>query len=139
VNRELEGKEYDEVALLVDRDRAIRFAEAIGDADRRYRDGEAPIVPPTFPTVIQLLGSARVVGDPDLGVDYSRVVHGGQEFEWDRPIRVGDRLAARPRIERIAAKGGNEFLTIATEVRDSAGELVVVARSTLISRGTAAP
>jgi N-terminal half of MaoC dehydratase len=137
VNRELEGKEYEEIALAVDRDRVVGFAEAIGDPDPRYREGEAPIAPPTFPTVLQLFGSAQVVADSDLGLDYSRVVHGGQEFEWRRPIRVGDRLAAHPRIERIAAKGGNEFLTVETEIRDTAGDLVAVARSTLISRGTA--
>ena len=67
------------------------------------------------------------------------VVHGEQEFDYVRPIRIGDKLAVRPGIADIQAKGSNEFLTIEAEVTDEAGERVLMARSTLISRGTAAP
>jgi acyl dehydratase len=87
--------------------------------------------------VVGILASAQIVVDPELGMDYSRVVHGEQSFEWRRPIVVGDRLRATPRIADVYAKGPNEFLVIEAEVRVTDGEVVCVARSTLLSRGTA--
>jgi acyl dehydratase len=145
LNHELKGKEYQEVTFEVERDRVIRFADAIGEQDPRYRDPEAAqaagfpeqLAPPTFPTVMQIMTSGQVVLDQELGLDYSRVVHGEQEYEWRRPIVVGDVLKAIPRLADIYARGPNEFLTIEAEITDANGQVVCVARTTLLSRGTA--
>jgi acyl dehydratase len=145
LNHELKGKEYQEVTFEVERDRVIQFADAIGDQDPRYRDPEAAkpagfpeqLAPPTFPTVMQIMTSGQVVLDQELGLDYSRVVHGEQEYEWHRPIVVGDVLKATPRLADIYARGPNEFLIVEAEITDANGEVVCVARTTLLSRGTA--
>jgi acyl dehydratase len=145
LNHSLKGKTYQEIELEVDRDRVTQFALAVGEDDPRFLDAEAAraegfpdqVAFPTFPTVVGILASAQIVVDPELGMDYSRVVHGEQSFEWRRPIVVGDRLRATPRIADVYAKGPNEFLVIEAEVRDTDGEVVCVARSTLLSRGTA--
>jgi acyl dehydratase len=145
LNHELKGKEYREVTFEVERGRVGQFADAIGEQDPRYRDPEAAsgagfpeqLAPPTFPTVMQIMTSGQVVVDQDLGLDYSRVVHGEQEYEWRRPIVVGDVLKATPRIADIYARGPNEFLVIEAVITDADGEVVCVARSTLLSRGTA--
>jgi hypothetical protein len=136
LNRELIGKEYESIAFEVDRERVVQFADAIGDPDPRYR-AEEPIAPPTFSTVMQIATGGQVVLDEELGLDYTRVVHGEQEYVIERPLRAGDSLTARPRIADIYAKGPNEFLVYEIEIRDSGGDLVVTGRSTLISRGTA--
>ena len=73
LNTALVGKEYDEVPFEVERERIVQFADAIGDPDPRYRS-EQPIAPPTFPTVMQIATGGQVVLDPELGLDYSRVV-----------------------------------------------------------------
>jgi acyl dehydratase len=145
LNQSLKGKTYQEIELEVDRDRVTQFALAVGEDDPRFLDAEAAraegfpdqVAFPTFPTVVGILASAQIVVDPELGMDYSRVVHGEQSFEWRRPIVVGDRLRATPRIADVYAKGPNEFLVIEAEVRVTDGEVVCVARSTLLSRGTA--
>jgi acyl dehydratase len=145
LNQSLKGKTYQEIELQVDRDRVTRFALAVGENDARFLESEAAraegfpdqVAFPTFPTVVGILASAEIVVDPELGMDYSRVVHGEQAFEWRRPIVVGDRLRATPRIADVYARGPNEFLVIEAEVRDAEGEVVCVARSTLLSRGTA--
>jgi acyl dehydratase len=145
LNESLKGKTYEPIEFTVEADRVTQFAEAIGDLDPRFVDPEAAraegfpdlVAPPTFPTVMQILGSAQVVMDPELGLDYSRVVHGEQEYEWRRPMVAGDRLTAVPRIADIYAKGPNEFLVTEAEIVDADGEVVCVARSTLLSRGTA--
>jgi acyl dehydratase len=146
LNHALKGKEYQEVEFTVERDRVVQFAEAIGDDDPRFLDPEAAkgagfadqLAPPTFPTVLQIMTSGQAVLDPELGLDYARVVHGEQEYEWHRPIAVGDVLKATPRIADIYARGPNEFLITEAEITDQKGEVVCVARSTLLSRGTAA-
>jgi hypothetical protein len=137
LNGALEGKAYQEVTFEVTADHIGRFADAIGDDDPRYRRGGGSVAPPTFPTVMQIMTSGQVVVDQELGLDYSRVVHGEQEYDMRRPLRAGDTLRAVPRIASIRTRGSNEFLTIEAEIRDQGGEVVVVARSTLISRGTA--
>ena len=137
LNRELEGKVYQEVTFEVTADHIERFAEAIGDDDARYRRREDSTAPPTFPTVMQIMTSGQVVLDEELGLNYALVVHGEQEYDWRRPLRAGDTLRAVPRIASIRSRGSNEFLTIESEIRDEGGKVVVVARSTLISRGTA--
>ncbi|MFN2544885.1 MAG: MaoC family dehydratase N-terminal domain-containing protein [Actinomycetota bacterium] len=136
LNRDLIGKEYEETSFFVERDRIVQFADAIGDADPRYRS-EDPIAPPTFPTVIQIASGGQVALDPELGLDYSRVVHGEQEYVADRPLRAGDRIIAKPRIADIYARGPNEFLVVETDYADPSGSTICTGRSTLISRGTA--
>jgi acyl dehydratase len=145
LNQSLKGKEYDEVSITVERDQVLQFADAIAEDGAMFRDaGEAKaagypdqVAPPTFVTKIQIMSSAQVVLDQELGLNYMMVVHGEQEFEWRRPVVVGDVLTAVPRIADIYAKGPNEFLVIEAEVKEGSGELVAVSRTTLLSRGTA--
>jgi hypothetical protein len=93
-------------------------------------------VPPTIVTAPELAaGLANVVGDPDLGVDLAHVVHGQQEYVWERPLRSGELLVAETTIEDIRTKGGLGFLTLRTDLHDDEGRTVVTARSTLIVRG----
>ncbi|MGH2674890.1 MAG: MaoC family dehydratase N-terminal domain-containing protein [Actinomycetota bacterium] len=146
LNHSLKGKSYQEIEFEVERDRVTQFSLAVGEDDPRFLEAEAAraegfpdqLAFPTFPTVLGILASAQIVTDPDLRMDYSRVVHGEQAFEWRRPIVVGDRLRTTPRIADIYAKGPNEFVVIEAEIADADGEVVSVARSTLLSRGTAA-
>lgn len=145
LNQSLKGKTYPEISFEVERDRVTQFGVAVGEDDPRFLEAEAAraegfpeqVAFPTFPTVMQILASAQVVVDPELGMDYTRVVHGEQAYEWRRPIVVGDRLRATPRIADVYAKGPNEFLVVEAEVTDADGDVVCVARSTLLSRGTA--
>jgi acyl dehydratase len=144
LNQSLKGKEYQPVSFLVEREEVARFADAIGEGVPLFTDAEAAraagypdqLAPPTFVTRMQIMTSGQAVLDQDLGLDYSRVVHGEQEYEWHRPVVVGDVLTAVPRIADIFAKKSNEYLVIEAEIKDAQGETVVVARSTLISRGT---
>jgi acyl dehydratase len=145
LNQSLKGKEYQRVAFTVERDRVLQFARAIGEDNPVFTDPAAAkeagypeqVAPPTFVTVMQIMTSGQAVLDPELGLSYAMVVHGEQEYEWRRPVVVGDELSATPRIADIYARGPNEFLVIESDIRDAAGDQVVVARTTLLSRGTA--
>src|SRR3954463_6397045 len=83
---------------VVGREKIREFARAIGATDPEYHDPEAAralghadvVAPPTFPVVVPLGRSRQIVDDPELGLDYSRVVHGAQRFAYVRPVVAGD-------------------------------------------------
>jgi acyl dehydratase len=128
LNAGLIGKTYPPQAFTVDPARVAAFAAAVG-----HPGGG---VPPTFVTAIEHATLGSVIGDPELGLDYSRVVHGEQRYEWERTLVEGKTITAETGIEDVRSKGGLGFLTVRTEVRDDAERLVVVARSVLIVRGS---
>ncbi|HYH28124.1 MAG TPA: MaoC family dehydratase N-terminal domain-containing protein [Actinomycetota bacterium] len=146
LNASLVGKEYPGVTYEVGREKIREFAMAVGETGDIYHDPDAAkqagypeqVAPLTFPTVLHIKSGPQVIADPELGLNYALVVHGTQEFEYRRPILAGDVLTATPKIASIEAKGPHEFLTIETAMTDPEGEVVVIARATLISRGTAA-
>lgn len=127
MNAALEGKVYPDTTFTVEPERVMLFRGAIGE--------ELDIVPPTFATAAEFAVFPLIVGDAELGLDFTRVVHAEQEYEWRRPFRMGEALTVRSRIASIRQKAGNGFLTIETELFDRDGELVVVARATMIERG----
>jgi acyl dehydratase len=83
---------------------------------------------------MQIMASAQAAADPELGLDYTRVVHGEQAYDYRRPVHVGDALTAVPRIAEIRARGPLEFLVVESDIRDGDGQTVMVARTTLIVR-----
>lgn len=90
------------------------------------------VAPPTFAACFCLGRSVELFTDPVLGA-HPNLVHGGQEFEFHRPVRVGDVLECTPVITDITARRGMELLTYAVEVVDAHdGEPVLTARSTII-------
>ena len=130
MNPALEGKEYPPISFTATEDHVRRFAAAVGD------DGS--FVPPTFVTAPEIAaGLAQVVGDRELGLDLARVLHGEQEYEWLRPVAIGETLEVRSVIESIRSKGALEFLALRTEMLDAGGATVVVGRSSLVVRGPA--
>jgi acyl dehydratase len=95
------------------------------------------IAPPTFPIVITMRAAALIITDPELGLDYSKVVHGEQAFSYTRPIRAGDVLQVTAAVEEIRSAAGNDLITTRGDVTTITGEHVVTAFSTLVARGTA--
>ncbi|MER5350374.1 MaoC family dehydratase N-terminal domain-containing protein [Kitasatospora sp. NPDC002551] len=126
----------------VGREKIREFAVAVGDANPAYTDPEAAkalghpdvIAPPTFPIVLSMRASAQVVTDPELGLDYSRVVHGDQKFAYTRPVRAGDRLTVVVTVDNIKSLAGNDVLTVRGEIADESGEHVVTSVMTLVAR-----
>jgi acyl dehydratase len=147
LNPALVGKAYPAISYEVGREKLREFAVAVGETDPVYHDEAAaraaghPDLPavPTFAVVLSMRAGQLVYGDPDLGLDYSRVVHGEQEFVYHRPIRAGDRLLASGKVAAAEAKGRHELLILETQVTTEAGEPVCTVRATLLSRGTAPP
>ncbi|MDQ1697270.1 MAG: hypothetical protein QOJ03_2623 [Frankiaceae bacterium] len=131
----------------VSREHIRRFADAIGDGNPVYRDQEAAraagysdvVAPPTFLTTVglSLAGGNGPLADPDLGLDFGRVVHGEQRYVHHRPVVPGDVLTATTVISDIRTTGDNEVMTMTTTIDTTAGETVCTALNVIVSRGTA--
>jgi acyl dehydratase len=130
----------------VGREKIREFAAAVGDPNPVYRDPAAArklgypdvIAPPTFAIIVTSRAAHQVIMDPELGVDYSRVVHGEQRFEHVRPIHAGDALTVVVTVESIRSAAGNDIITTKGDVSTVDGEPVLTALNTLVVRGVSA-
>jgi acyl dehydratase len=130
-------------AYLVGREKIREFAAAIGADDPEHHDPAAArargypdvLAPPTFPVVPATAASRQLRDDPELGLDFSRVVHGDQRFHYTRPVVAGDELVCAVTVEEITEGGGHEFLTSRVDVTTAGGEPVVTVWNKLVVRG----
>lgn len=102
-------------------------AEALG-----YRD---VIAPTTFAVIIAQRSEAAYISDPDSGIDFSKVVHGSEQFSFARSIVAGDSLRATTHVDGVRAAGDNAMITTRTEITDVAEQPVVTVTSTIVVRG----
>jgi acyl dehydratase len=137
------GRKYPPTAPYeVGREKIREFADAIGDPDPAYRDPAAAralghpdvIAPPTFGIIMSMRATRQVTHDPELGLNYSRMVHGEQRFVFVRPIRAGDALTVTVEVENIRETGGNDLISMRGDVVTVDGERVLSAYSTLFVR-----
>ena len=91
------------------------------------------IAPPTFSIRITLQQSQEILSSPEIGLDWSRVVHGEQRFEINRPIFAGDSFKCSSTIESYKVSSGNEIVSVRSDLHSNS-ELVVSTWSTLVVR-----
>jgi len=126
----------------VSREKIREFADAIGDTSPVYRDPDAAkahgypdvIAPPTFPIVFSLDAALAAAADPEVGIDYARVVHGEQKFSYSRPLRPGDRLVTTVEIIAARTMAGSDMLTLSCSSATEEGEHVVTAQCMVVGR-----
>ena len=129
----------------VGREKIREFATAIGADDPAYHDPAAAqalgypdvIAPPTFAVIPTMAAAEQLRNDPELGLDYSRVVHGDERFQYTRPVVAGDELVCVVTVEEITERAGHEFPTTRTEISTPSGEPVVTVWNKLVVRGGA--
>lgn len=132
--------------LPVTRDAIAEFALAVGEDNVLCSDPEAArqaglpdvLAPPTF-TVRQIFELPRDDRESRLGanLNYARVLHGEQEFVYNRLPYAGETLQGTMRIAKDFTKEGKRggqmrFVTYETVFTDEGGDEVLTARYTLI-------
>jgi acyl dehydratase len=135
-----------EFELPVEPAHVAEFALAVGDPNPIFFDPAAamehgfpaPLAPPTF-TTTQIFQVGREERERRLGanLDYERVLHGEQEFIYQRLPLVGETLKAKMRIAKDFVKEGKRggsmrFVTYETKFNDIEGDEVLTALYTLI-------
>jgi hypothetical protein len=124
----VEGKTYPPVTSVIEPDRVAAFARAIG-AD------PAGGVPATYAAVYSLgVTAPQLFGDPEAAVDFAKLLHADQEFEWDRHPRSGETVTSRGRIVSDISRRGMRFLTFETHTTGEGGAGVCRSRALFVIR-----
>src|SRR5205807_3042022 len=114
-------KTYAADSTGIEHEHVAKFASAIA-AD------PANGVPPTFAAVYALEATGpQLFDDPEAEVDFARLLHANQEFEWERHPEPGDTVTSQGRVASDISRRGMRFLTF--EITTMAGDGSALCRS----------
>jgi len=146
------GKKYGPYRFHVGREHVRDFVHAVGGGvpghvfetpptlfhpETFAADGEASadvVAPPTYAAAFAIEPFAKAIGDPALGLNVLRLVHGEQEFEFLEPVRPGDVLDTEGVITSIRDRGPLDWLEVTTTTTNQHGRVVVKGVWTAIIR-----
>src|SRR4051812_22980176 len=136
------GKTFTPVSYVVGREKIREYARAVGETDPvplevRGARGAGPaalVPPPMFAVVYASPALMPSLFDPEVGIDFARMVHGGQEFRWGRLVVAGDEVTTTVAVKDISERAGNGFYVFETTSTAQDGEVVSVGTWTNIVR-----
>ena len=137
------GKTFPPHDYEVGREKIREFAHAVGEDNPVYFDREAARAagyrdipaPPMFAVVYSAGAMAPAIFDPEVGMNFATMVHGGQEFVWGEPVCSGDTITTAAEVKDISERDGKAFYVFETVSKNQEGEEVVRATWTNIVRG----
>ena len=143
VSTEAVGKQYPETTYEVGLEKIREYANAVGQAEPVHHDREAArqagfrdvVAPPMFAVVYSAPALGPAILDPDVGINFAAMVHGGQEFVWGEPVCAGDKITTTAKCNEIYEKDGKGFYVFETVSTNQDGDEVVRATWTNIVRG----
>jgi acyl dehydratase len=125
------GHRYDPIVYPVTRAGIDAYVAAVGEDPAVW----GQIAPPMFAVVYAGPALAAGFGDPELDIDFARLVHGAQEFTWPGPVVcAGDEIESVAQVEQVRETAGLTFYVFETESRREDGTLVATGRWTNIVR-----
>ena len=138
LNTDAVGKTYPPVSYAVGREKVREFASAVGEDHPLHHDPEAArsagyadvVAPPMFVVVYSSRALAGALFDPEVGIDFARMVHGGQEFVWGPPVVAG----AEVEVKDAADRGDLRFYVFESRSTNQDGETVCTGTWTNIVR-----
>ena len=136
------GKVFESVTYAVGREKVREYARAVGETDPLHLDVEAAraaghrdlVAPPMFAVVYSSPAVMPALFDPDVGIDFARMVHGAQEFAWGPLVIAGDEITTECELVDTSERGGIGFFTFETRSVNQDGERVCTGTWTNIVR-----
>ena len=143
VNSEAIGKAYPPFEYEAGKEKIGEYARAVGEENPVYFDRAAAreagfrdvVAPPMFAVVYSAGSFAPALFDPEVGINFAMMVHGGQEFEWGEPVCSGDVISTVTTVKDISEKGGMGFYVFESVSTNQDGQEVVRGTWTNIVRG----
>lgn len=137
------GKTYPPVEYAVGREKVREYASAVGETNPLHFDVEAAraagyadvVAPPMFAVVYAGRAIGPGIFDPDVGIDFARMLHAGQEFEWGPVVVAGDEITTTASVKDISERGGMNFYVFESISVNQKGEQVSRGTWTQIVRG----
>ena len=142
VNSDAIGKKYPVSSYAIGREKVREYAHAVGETNQLYLNVEAAraagyadvVAPPMFAVVYQGRAITPALFDPEVGIDFPRMLHGGQEFRWGELVVAGDEIDTTTSVKDISTRGGMNFYVFETDSRNQRGEIVCAGLWTNIVR-----
>jgi acyl dehydratase len=137
------GKVFAPVTYAVGREKVREYARAVGETKPLHLDPDAAraaghrdvVAPPMFATVYTSPAIGPAFFDPEVGMDFARMVHGAQEFAWGPLVVAGDEIVTEVEVSDIAERGGMGFYVFESRSDNQDGERVCTGTWTCIVRG----
>ena len=137
------GKEYQSTTYEVGVEKIREYAGAVGEDNPVHHDRDAAleagfrdvVAPPMFTVVYAAPALGPAVLDPEVGINFATMVHGGQEFTWGEPVCAGDRITTSAQVSEIFEKDGKGFYVFESVSTNQDGDEVVRGTWTNIVRG----
>jgi len=143
VNTAAIGKTFEPATYAVGREKIREYAHAVGETDPLYLDVAAAraagyddvVAPPMFAVVYSLPAVWPALFDEEVGIDFGRMVHGGQEFQWGPVVVAGEEITTTANLKDVSERRGNGFFVFETVSVNARGETVCTGLWTNIVRG----
>jgi acyl dehydratase len=137
------GKVFERVGYAVGREKVREYAHAVGETNPLHIDVEAAraaghrdvVAPPMFAVVYTSPAIGPAMLDPEVGIDFARMVHGAQEFAWGPLVVAGDEIATEVEVVDVSERGGMGFFVFESRSDNQDGERVCTGTWTCIVRG----
>jgi acyl dehydratase len=137
------GKTYPPVGYAVGREKIREYALAVGETDPLHLDLQAAraaghrdlVAPPMFCVVYCGPALGPALFDPEVGIDFARMVHGGQEFRWGPLVVAGDEITTTLSVKDVSERGPMGFYVFESLSTNQDGDTVCVGTWTNIVRG----
>jgi acyl dehydratase len=137
------GKSYDPTTYAVGREKVREYAAAVGETNPLHHDVQAAraagyadlVAPPMFAVVYAGRAVIPTLFDPEVGLNFSMMVHGAQEFRWGPLVVAGDEITTTPSVKDISDRGALAFYIFESVSKNQAGATVCTGTWTNIVRG----
>ena len=144
VNTGVVGKAYPATTYVVGREKVREYARAVGETDPLYLDVEAAwaaghadvVAPPMFAVVYAMPAVAAGMFDPEVGIDFARLVHAGQDFRWGPLVVAGDEISTTVSVKDVSERRGSDFYVFESISCNDRGETVCTGTWSNVVRGT---
>jgi len=128
------GKRYDGGYAQVEPEQVDAYAKATNDTHVAYYGPEA-VAPPMFHVRLLRGLMHEIATDPELGLDYLRLVHGEHDAIFHRPLNHWDLVQLRATLETVEEKSSG--LVVGSRLYGFVdGVLALEARTVYFIRGT---
>jgi acyl dehydratase len=137
------GKKLPAFEYTVGREKIKEYANAVGETDAVHFDRPAAraagfrdvVAPPMFAVVYSAGAVGPAIFDPEIGINFAMMVHGGQEFVWSEPVVAGDTIVTNGEFKDYSETAGRKFYVFETVSTNQDGQEVVRGTWTNIVRG----
>lgn len=143
VNTSAVGKAYPPTVYAVGREKIREYALAVGETSALHLDVEAArsagyadvVAPPMFCVVACAPALGPALFDPEVGINFALMVHGGQQFRWGPLVIAGDELTTSVTVKAITERDDKGFYVFESVSTNQDGDTVCVGTWTNIVRG----